>query len=239
MTVHPGQMAKEVARHIWFRPFKTRRCHLGPYKGINFEITPALLDSRMAVFYTCYEPVVTDIFKREISPGMVVYDIGAHIGIHSLYICKLLQGEGKLYAFEPWPQNYVSLYHNLQKNPEISAVAKAVPAAVGDQPGVISMDAGTSDGRHHVSESGNGNEIACEVTLDTFYGAGNPAPSFIKVDVEGKELQTLRGAEQIIRTHHPKWILEHHGMIKELTNHLEARNYKTRLIGGRHIYAHA
>ena len=46
----------------------------------------------------------TFLFKRlnsEALQGKIIYDIGAHIGFHSLYFARLVGPKGKIYAFEP------------------------------------------------------------------------------------------------------------------------------------------
>ena len=54
---------------------------------------------------------------REIlKPGMVVLDIGANIGYHTLISSKLVGNTGKIYSFEPEPHNFKLLLKNIEIN---------------------------------------------------------------------------------------------------------------------------
>jgi Met-10+ like-protein len=57
------------------------------------------------------------LVKELIAPGDVVLDIGANLGWFSRFLARLVGPEGKVYAFEPIPQTYEFLLHNMRKLP--------------------------------------------------------------------------------------------------------------------------
>jgi hypothetical protein len=67
--------------------------------------------------------------------------------------------------------------------------------------------------------------------LDDFVASGGPAPQLIKVDVEGAELEVLKGAIEIIRTFRPVLIVEVHTSVEEVlvTQFLAHNSYTARL----------
>jgi predicted O-methyltransferase YrrM len=136
--------AKGLARTVWFRDGTRRRCLAGPYAGLVFEIGPQM-QMRMIVFYAAYEPEVSELLRRIVRPGMVLYDVGAHVGIHALYMAKLLKRSGSVYAFEAWPENYAVLERNIAHNPGLAEIVPLL-GAVGDRDGIASVSRGANDG---------------------------------------------------------------------------------------------
>jgi len=214
-------------------------CFAGLYAGLVLEIGPQM-SSRMIVFYDAYEPEVSELLKRIVRPGMVVYDVGAHVGIHALYMAKQLKRQGVVYAFEAWPDNYAVLERNVARNR--GRVAEIVPVlgAVGDHGGVAGVSRGASDGQHHLTQTGERVDHEVQsITLDGFCRDHEQQPAVILMDVEGRELDALRGAKQLLENYHPKLILEHHGPERaaRLVDWLFSMHYQVERLGGRHLYA--
>ena len=230
---------KRAATDLWLKNGAVRRCPLGCFRGIRFHVSPMLL-GRLVVLFSAYEPEVTAYLSSSVRPGMVVYDVGSHIGVHALYAAKLLDGNGVVYAFEPWPDNFAELRNNLSSNPSLSPRVRPVNKAVGATCGTVSMEAGPTDGTHHVSQDGAPSHIDVRmITLDCFSREGGETPSILKIDVEGLEMDVLLGAESLIRKVHPTLIIEHHGTAAcaMLTAWLEDRGYEVRPLGTRHFVA--
>lgn len=233
-------LAKSVARKVWFREGAVRRCFLGPYAGLAFEMSPQLLGSRMVVYYSAYEPEVTSLLSQVVHPGMVVFNVGAHLGIHALYMAKLLKNQGAVYAFEPCPENFLLLQRNVKNNQLFGQRIFAVRQAVGASDGPAGLTIGDTDGTHHLTRLGEAATLEVEVTtLDRFCSMTHQRADLILVDIEGEELSLLNGSEDLIRSCKPRFILEHHGTAArtQITNWLTSRNYSIRSIGTRHIYA--
>ena len=54
--------------------------------------------------------------SKTITPGAVVYDIGAHVSFYTLLAARLVSPGGKVVAFEPVPQNIYYLKEHLRLN---------------------------------------------------------------------------------------------------------------------------
>jgi FkbM family methyltransferase len=198
-----------------------------------------MLKNRMSVFYRPYEPEVTALLQKLIGPGMVVYDIGAHIGVHTLYMAKLLNGRGKVYAFEPWPENYTCLASNLRHNGLLNSTVIPVREAVAASDGVAYLASGSSDGRHHLRVEGErADVVAASVSLDSFVRNGHPAPAVVKIDVEGMEAGVIEGGQELLLRAKPVLIIEHHKQQEELARLLKRFSYTLEPLGVRHLYAY-
>ena len=148
-----------------------------------------------------YEPGVTRLFEELIKPGMVVVDIGAHIGYFTLIAARKVGSNGRVYAFEPAPANYEILIRNIALNEchNVTAVPKAVCDTEGTTSFYIHMD--TVAHSLYPTTLGRGKStISVETTsLDRFFEQeGRPPVNLVKMDIEGAEAAALAGMKKLI-----------------------------------------
>ena len=149
-----------------------------------------------------YEVGTTRLLENVIKPGMVVVDIGAHVGYFTLLAARQVGTEGRVYSFEPEPTNFRLLQENIKANgyQNVLATQKAVSDAAGSAQLVLSSrDNGThSLFGHSTSEE---NIVSVKVTsLDEFLtGEGWPKVDFIKMDVEGAEMKAFEGMKRVLK----------------------------------------
>lgn len=126
----------------------------------------------------------------------VIYDLGANIGIASLSLAKLCP-EARIYGFEPIPANYeiCSLnYSNLTN-------AHALNCAVGSSSGTMDFEVTDDPRGGHLptdasvkpAKSIQRIEVVVWTIADLVEIKGLAPPDFLKVDVEGAELDVLKG----------------------------------------------
>jgi FkbM family methyltransferase len=151
--------------------------------------------------------------KRQVFEGVIVwesivFDIGAHVGFYTLLTSVLVGPNGKVYAFEPMPENIYYLKEHLRIN-QISNV-RIIEAAVSDRCGVAQFKKTNNSYTGHLSLEG---DISIEtVSLDELISKDIlPAPHYIKIDVEGAEMNVLAGARCFLMKNHPTLFLATHG----------------------------
>jgi FkbM family methyltransferase len=148
-----------------------------------------------------YEPETTRIFQETVKPGMVVIDIGAHVGYYSLLAAKLVGTAGKVFAFEPEPDNHALLLKNIDLNGYNNVVATRM--AVSDRMGssvlyLTDLDSGRHSMFHHGLPERGSEEVEV-TTLDAFLESeGWPTVGLIKIDVEGAEITVLDGMTRLV-----------------------------------------
>jgi len=152
--------------------------------------------------------------RREVrehhKPGTDILDIGANIGYNTL----MFSDYGPVIAFEPVFHQIVKL--NVEGNTLRHDVQVAM-CALSDVKEVREMNipAHGCESNTHINYGGTtlhasgdwkgaGVKVNCERLDDIYSGV----PSFIKLDVEGHELQVLKGAEETIRKHKPVLLVE-------------------------------
>jgi FkbM family methyltransferase len=121
-------------------------------------------------------------------------DGGAYNGDTYLELCGLADVQ-EAYLFEPDASNFAQLVANTGHN---ERRAQCLPLGLSDHYGILSFSAGNGEG---ASITANGTSHIAVAALDTVL-AGHTV-DFIKLDVEGAELQALQGAKQLIQRSRP------------------------------------
>jgi FkbM family methyltransferase len=126
--------------------------------------------------------------------GSVLLDVGANIGIFSLAAAKRFP-DTRIYAFEPSPEAYSRLVRNLELNNMVNV--KPVKRAVYSSCSVVGFSKGSSTSLGSVIDSGA--LLVHAVTLDDFCSKkAIDKIDLIKIDVEGAEVEVLRGAQKTL-----------------------------------------
>jgi hypothetical protein len=74
----------------------------GPLRGKRFALD---LQREKDLWLGNYETQVARTIAKLVQPGATIYDVGAHIGYHSIYFADRVGQKGKVFAFEPHPEN--------------------------------------------------------------------------------------------------------------------------------------
>ena len=149
--------------------------------------------------------------KSFISKDDVIFDVGAHIGSYAIPLAKVLSGNGKVYAFEPNPSSYYLLKHNIYLN-DLHGKVFCQKKAIGEKPGVLKVEfdqlAGNSGSNTIVNKKSDGFYIDFD-SIDAFVKRNSIGKvDWLKVDVEGREFEVLKGAENTLSTFKPNVYLE-------------------------------
>ena len=144
-----------------------------------------------------------------------VFDIGAHIGLCSMPVSRVLNEGGRCYAFEPAKANIKFLKQHLKMN-NINNV-HVIESLVGDERlervGFYEMNG--DSGMNTISRVKKG-EIEykkifkSQITIDGFVKESGFVPELIKIDVKGAEIKVLSGGQEVLRNNHPEIILSVH-----------------------------
>jgi len=160
-----------------------------------------------------YEPPTTRLFQTLATPGWTVLDIGANVGYFSV-IAGVLGGPGsQVVAFEPNPRLADMLAQSIILNPSLSIDLERLGVAdrLGELPLHLSSqsrNSGLSSLRADLPDR-DGEVITVPLTtVDDYCASRNLHPDLIKIDVEGFELQVLRGAATTLAAHTPSVICE-------------------------------
>jgi len=150
------------------------------------------------------KPILLEYNKHSpLKEGDVVLDCGAHHGLYTLIASRAVGETGRVYSFEPDDRNYSILAGNVKRNGLRNVVL--VRAGVWKDDGFVSFE-GSVDHSYHVSfnpESALGNARAIRVvSLKSFFESeGLSRIDFVKMDIEGAEIEAIGGALDFLSRH--------------------------------------
>lgn len=176
--------------------------------------------------YGEYSPGETRLWEQFISNGMLVLDIGANLGAHTVALASMVGSGGCVVAFEPQPPLHRLLETNIIANGYESNVV-ALRAGASANCGVAYVPSINYDSRFNfgvISLTSEGIPTPL-VSIDSL---GLPHCEFIKIDVEGMEPAVLEGASETIKRFLPVIEVEcdRPGMLDKLSAILEPLGYE-------------
>lgn len=141
--------------------------------------------------------------RRFLKSGMVVLDVGAHHGLYTLLASKLVGKDGKVYAFEPSSRERRALRLHLALNRCGNVAVQPVAVARSDGESEFHVVDGSETGCNSLKPpnvaSGTSPTTVRAVSLDSWMQRENVSTvDFIKLDVEGAELEALEGASLLL-----------------------------------------
>ncbi len=176
-----------------------------PHAKVQIFVT-SRAERRWRAHVCAKEPWTTAWLDEQVQPGDIVFDIGANVGVFSLIAASRLDGDGLVVAFEPGYANYARLCENIVLN-HVEASVVPVPVPLSDSNSLQSFT-------YHSREPGQSRHTFTGERWSRSDPAGRrytqpmlgmklddlvqqfelPTPTHVKLDVDGAEVQVLRGA---------------------------------------------
>jgi len=168
-------------------------------------------ESQMYLHGTYDEIIILNLYQDIIFPDSVVVDVGANIGLHTLALADIVSGwpKSRVIAYEPRMELVKRLHSNLKLN-NLSDVVSVNQIGLWSEPGRISFNEDTHNFNQGVGRYDPTSNNFIEVTSLDKDLLNLPTPiSLIKIDVEGAELEVLRGGINLLEKHRPYIVLEY------------------------------
>jgi FkbM family methyltransferase len=199
-----------------------------------------LLHSKELFFFNdLAEPEdTTDLYcsKANLRAGDTVLDMGAYNGTQTVFFGRMVGPSGRVYAFEPDPQSLHALRTNLDFHQ--ASNVEVVPKGVWSSSGSLSFSSDGSMGSSLVEEHIHAGQVirvpvvhpgdfAAEHRLDRI--------DFIKMDIEGAELEVVRSMGPLLERFRPRLILEAHevggqSLVEPVRRAFDGFGYRTELV---------
>jgi FkbM family methyltransferase len=234
----PWQLALRIARSGREPPSGFRRLRVA--WGARLLADPGKAIGRSIWTTGVHDLAVTETFARLIRPGDTVVDAGANIGYMALLAARAAGPKGKVYAFEPYPRVIEVLRENvLQGNTscpsaEIIIREEALGAKTGTVRLAIPEGIRDNDGLAYVLSNGDAGDDAVEVAITTIDEVfPSDVIDMMKIDVEGYELEVLKGMRRTLASGRLRHILfeDHEEARGEVARQLELAGYTILAIG--------
>jgi FkbM family methyltransferase len=142
-----------------------------------------------------YEPYESKLVMGLLRPGDVAVDVGAMIGYYTVILAKHVEAHGRVYAFEPDPENFALLEDNLRMNGYGHVVSRNVLVGAESGRGRL-WRAPSNRGDHHAFAT-NGRD-AVDVDVVALDDVIDEPVDLVKIDVQGYEGYVLAGMRRLI-----------------------------------------
>jgi FkbM family methyltransferase len=192
---------------------RVHRIPFGPLRGHRICTAPQI---SMRMYLGMDEPWVAGVARRIIKPGDIIYDIGAHVGYTTLLFARILSGTGSVHAFEVLPSTVERFLTKTVQSNEFDNI-HIHTIGLGENEAIMELPVGPTRmstihfnlGDEYVETYGR--DICRVVRLEDYVAEESvPTPSLMKIDIEGAEVECLRGAKKIILEHRPMLLVEFH-----------------------------
>jgi FkbM family methyltransferase len=176
---------------------------LTPFGKVLFPTNDAFIGQSLSLYGEWAKKEI-DFICSFIEPNACVIDAGSFIGTHALAFAKATGSSGQVFAFEPQPDYFEVLQQNLSLNnvEQVKAIcaglADSVRSHVSSRPDLSKL--GSFGGL-----SLRNNQDADQITLSlvTIDSLKLPRCDLIKIDVEGMEVEVVRGAVLTLKAYNP------------------------------------
>ena len=162
--------------------------------------------SRTLLIHGVHEKIQTDIMKNVLKSGMTVLDIGGNIGYYVLIEASLVGKYGKVYAIEPDPRNFKLLNMNIKLN-KFDQIVRTYQYAISSGRGIKKFHLTVnrnypsmldvkewSDYMTRKMRNVKIDEMNVEtISVDDFVAMENILPDVIRMDIEGYEIEAIKG----------------------------------------------
>jgi FkbM family methyltransferase len=194
-----------VPRSVWTRlqGWRTRRLlatyprRIVRHRYGDVELAVELADPLGEGWYDhdwVVPPELTLLRGHGLRPGARVFDLGAHQGVVALMLAEAVGPGGQVVAVEPNPHNAAQCARNRELNAK--PWVEVVQAAVTAEEGTLRLNEGLNAQAASIGTYGRVIEVA-GVTIDAL-AARFGSPDVLFIDVEGYEVQALRGASRTL-----------------------------------------
>jgi FkbM family methyltransferase len=174
-----------------------------PYFGTKVYFPKQSFLFKLACQQGIYEMENLNFILSLIQPETTYFDVGANIGLMSIPVLQKHK-TCQVIAFEPSPNTLAHLTRTY-KNSQYADRWQIIGKATGSESGILeffiaSPDMGAFDGLRDTKRANTNQKVLIPVTtLDSEWKTlGSPDVSLIKIDIEGAELDALKGAIQCI-----------------------------------------
>jgi FkbM family methyltransferase len=159
---------------------------------------------------------VQRLIDASVKSGDRVVDVGAHIGLNTLYMAARVGPSGQVTAIEPAPDNFAVLRRNVAANHLATVTLREVAAGRGHERRDFFLRGAVSAVNSLFPESfyAEVSEVA-RIVVAPLDDLVDGTPRLVKIDVEGAELDVIAGMTRLLRHPAIRLIVEWHPVLQE------------------------
>ncbi len=164
------------------------------------------------MFYNRYSREILNAFEQFLKPGDTAIDVGAHVGFFTMFLAGLVTSSGHVYGFEPDPRAMSFLRKSVSASQMdwIDVSSFALASGRGCIPFYLAKGLGSSSAIKSLQQLEATQTSISTVSLDELVDEGRVLGTvrLVKIDIEGFELEAIRGMTKVLKNHRPVVLLE-------------------------------
>jgi FkbM family methyltransferase len=181
---------------------------------LQLTLYPGNETSRSVFVTGRYEPNEFSLLSKILQPGMTFVDVGANMGLYTLFAARRVGVGGCVLAIEPSSREMRILKDNVERN--VLRNVRLWQSALSDHASDVELLVARVQNSGHNTLGGFGyntpldhrEKTRAQCLDEIVQTEGLPRIDVIKMDIEGAELRALRGASEMLRRDHPLILLE-------------------------------
>ena len=193
-----GLSQTKVGKFVYEKVFVPNKPNYVEVEGFKLYIHKGkdLLSDSLLIEHQ-YEPLETTIIKELVQEGDIVVDAGANIGYYTVLLSKIVGHKGKVYAFEPDEECFNLLKRNCKENKCYNVVL--INKALSEKEGKVKFYVDEKDrASSSILDGSIGQKVIVQAT--TLDKEVSEPVALMKMDIEGAELQGLKGGSRLLES---------------------------------------
>jgi FkbM family methyltransferase len=179
--------------------------------GATIKITTQEVIGQNLAISGGFESAELDVCRQLAAPGSTTFDVGANVGLFTLTMSTAVGMSGRVIALEPVKYNLDRLSDHIRDNRADNV--ELVAAAAGESPGFAEIDSDFDPAYAAVSswqspEAATPSAVRVLTLDDLWIAADCPDVSLVKIDVEGHEVDVIKGALRMLERSRPHLLIE-------------------------------
>jgi FkbM family methyltransferase len=209
-----GYFLVQLIKNLFQKKYQNPTWRTFSFRGISMKVDISKSMGAAIYWRGAHDWAPIFVLKKILKKGDTIVDVGANQGEYSLWAIKHAGITGKVIAFEPMDGLYDQLKFNFSLNPKYQNALYPVKMGLSDTAGKLNLygKEGENEGVNTMFPTETHTVMIQEINLDTLDSQLSQLKykqvDLIKIDVEGAELQVLKGALDTIKKHRPYLMIE-------------------------------
>lgn len=209
-----GFFITKLFRKFYHKPSNGQNWRNFKFRGVAMKVDIAKQMGNAIYWRGAHDWAPIFVLEKFLKIGDTFIDVGANQGEYSLWAARKVGATGKIIAFEPMQQLFDQLVENIRLNESFQKSIWPVKLGLSDKKGEVILYASddSNEGTNTIYTTDKFNIELGKIQLDTLDEQLDELKiikvNFLKIDVEGAELQVLNGAINTLKNHRPVLLLE-------------------------------
>ncbi|MDR7130458.1 FkbM family methyltransferase [Algoriphagus sp. 4150] len=209
-----GFFVTKLFRKFFTSPSKGENWRNFKFRGVAMKVDIAKQMGNAIYWRGAHDWAPIFVLEKFLKKGDTFIDVGANQGEYSLWAARKVGIDGRVVAFEPMQQLFDQLTENIRLNEAFHKSIIPVKLGLSDKKGevILYSSADSNEGTNTIYNTEKFSIESGKIQLDTLDEQLKSLEitnvNFLKIDVEGAELQVLKGALNTLKKHRPIILLE-------------------------------